>query len=106
MFQLNFLSKENDLNKILKRNRRSKEDLSILFISLWDEYCSSLVEKLKSRYDKIKNGEKLYVVDSFKMPHSFVIFNSTKIPHLVQMRGDGIISEDYLPMIMKNLNIK
>ena len=105
MYNLDFLSKENDLNKILKRNKRSKEDMSILFISLWDEYSTKLVERLKEKYEKSKRGEKLYVVDSFKMPHSFVIFNSTKIPHLVQIRKDAVVSEDYLPMIMKSLKV-
>ena len=105
MYSLNFLSKENDLNKLLKRNKRTREPISILFISLWDEYSTKLVDTLKEKYGKVEKGEKLYIVDSFKMPHSFVIFNSTKIPHLVQIRKDVVASEDYLTRVMTSLGI-
>ena len=105
MFTLQFLNKENDLNKLLRNTKKIRNDISILFVSLWDDYCSSLVEKLQEKYHQT-NGENLYIVDSFRMPHSFVIFNTTKVPHLVQMRTDKVISEDYLPMIMKTLRIK
>ena len=105
MFNLRFLDKENDLNKLLKNTKKNKNNISILFISLWDDYCSFLVTKLKEKYKK-KQGEPLYIVDSFQMPHSFVIFNTTKVPHLVQMKSEYILSEDYLPMIMDVLKIK
>ena len=105
MFNLRFLDKENDLNKLLKNTKKNRNHISILFIELWDDYCSSLVTKLKEKYTK-KQGEPLYIVDSFQMPHSFVIFSTTKVPHLVQMRSDNFLSEDYLPMIMDTLKIK
>ena len=50
MYQLNFLTKENDLNKIIKNQRRDKKRLSILFISLWDEHSTKLLDKLKKKY--------------------------------------------------------
>lgn len=105
MFQLRFLDKENDLNKIIKRNRRDNYNISILFISLWDEYSTYLVERLKAKYTEMEKGEPLYIVDSFKMPHSFVIYGTTKVPQLVQLRKDSYKSEDYLPMVMKALKV-
>jgi hypothetical protein len=105
MYQLNFLTKENDLNKIIKNQRRDKKRLSILFISLWDEHSTKLVDKLKKKYSDSKKGEDLYIVDSFNMPHSFVIYNTTKLPHLVQLKKDGINSEDYLSMVEKKLKV-
>jgi hypothetical protein len=102
MYTTIFLDKENDLNKILKDNKRDPQDMSVLFVSQWDEMCGKLQSKLLS-YADVEEGEPLYVVDSFNMPHSFVIFKTTKVPHLVQFRKDEIISEDYYPMILKNL---
>ena len=104
MFNLKFLIKENDLNKLLKNTKKIRNDISILFISLWDDYSTALVEKLKKKH-RGGRGESLYIVDSFQMPHSFVIFNTTKVPHLIQMRSDGVISEDYLPRVMKILKV-
>jgi hypothetical protein len=57
MYKLNFLSKENDLNKAIKNHKREQSDFSILFISLWDDYCTSLVEKLKETYANVENGK-------------------------------------------------
>lgn len=104
MYKLHFLDKENDLNKLLKNTKRSRKDINILFISLWDDYCSTLVEKLRNKYTK-EGGVPLYIVDSFRMPHSFVIFNTTKVPHLIQTKSEKVISEDYLPLIMKTLRV-
>lgn len=103
MYKLNFLSKENDLNKVIKNHKREQSDFNILFISLWDDYCTSLVDKLKETYANVENGKPLYIVDSFYMPHSFVIYNTNKVPHLVSLSSKGIYSEDYLPMIIKTL---
>jgi len=105
MYKLDFLNKENDLNKVIKRFKRDSRPVSVLFISLWDEYCSGVVDKLKEKYQDSKKGETLYIVDSFRMPHSFVIFKTTKIPHLIQLRTDNTVSEDYLPHILKTLKL-
>lgn len=105
MFILNFLTKENDLNKILKNYKKEKKSLSILFVSLWDDYCNSITIKLKGKYEKEIYGESLYVVDSFHMPHSFVIYKTTKLPHLIQLRPKHMISEDYLPNIFSKLQL-
>ena len=103
MYKLHFLEKENDLNKIIRTHKKNQDSFSVLFISLWDNYCGSLVDKLKQTYGDAKDGKPLYVVDSFNMPHSFVIYNTTKVPHLVDLSDKGIYSEDYIPMIHKRL---
>jgi len=101
------LKKENDLNKILKRQKATGEALHILFTSLWDDYSCNLAEKVMSMYVNKEGGRKtpMYVVDSFNMPHSFVIFKTTKLPALVSLYGQRVVVEDYLPRIYKKLKI-
>ena len=43
MYKLEFLKKENDLNKIIRANKKDKNKMNILFVSLWDEWCEELV---------------------------------------------------------------
>jgi hypothetical protein len=105
MYKLHFLKKENDLNKIIKQQKREKTPINILFISLWDEHSKQLVESLRERYENSDRGQPLYIVDSFHMPHSFVIYNTTKLPHLVRLTKKGVYSEDYLSMVEKALKI-
>jgi len=104
-YSLQFLRKENDLNKILSQQKVNKQNMSILFISEWDDWCSGLVEELKNKYGEDEDGEKLYVVNSFDMPHSFVIYGSTKVPHLVRLKKGKVRSEFYLPNIYKQLKV-
>ena len=105
MFQLNFLKKENDLNKIIKQQKKDRDSINILFVSLWDRHSISLVEKLEEKYGNKERGQPLYIVDSFRMPHSFVIYNTTKLPHLVRLTKSGNLSEDYLSMVEKELKV-
>ena len=105
MFKLNFLKKENDLNKIIKQQKRERYPINILFTSLWDKHSQELVGKLKEEYGEIEKGQPLYIVDSFHMPHSFVIYNTTKLPHLVRLSRKGLQSEDYLSMVEKALKV-
>ena len=104
-YSLQFLRKENDLNKILSQQKVSKQNMSILFISEWDDWCSGLVEDLRNKYGEDEDGEKLYVVNSFDMPHSFVIYGSNKVPHLVRLKKGKVRSEFYLPNIYKQLKV-
>jgi len=100
------LVKENDLNKVLKNQKYSGEDIHILFLSLWDIYCSELHEKILKKYDSDKKiGQKVYMVDSFNMPHSFVIFNTTKVPSLVSLVKGKVVIEDYLPRLYKKFKV-
>jgi len=102
---LQLLKKENDLNKILSQQKVNKTNISILFVSEWDRWCSDLVEELKNKYGENEDGEKLYVVNSFDMPHSFVIYGSNKVPHLVKLKKGKVRSEFYLPNIYKQLKV-
>ena len=99
------LKKENDLNKILKTQRNTQEDVHILFLSLWDEHCELLKERLTAKYGKSERGQSVYLVDSFNMPHSFVIFNSLKAPSLVSVVRGKVTKEDYLPRIYKKFSL-
>lgn len=95
------LDTENELNKIIKSQKKTGEKINILFYSLWDEHCEKLVNSLGG-YRKQKP---LYLVDSFSMPHAFVIYKTTKLPHLVSLNKDKVQSEDYLPMVYKSLGL-
>ena len=74
-YKLIELKKENDLNRILRKQKKEKGEISILFTSLWDNYSKAIVGRLKSKYKNSEKGVPLYVVDSYNMPHSYVIFN-------------------------------
>jgi len=102
--KLAYLNKEHSLNKVLKYQKSSNSNIKILFTSLWDSYSVALVEKLKNKCDD--KGITLYIVDSFEMPHSFVIFNTSKVPHLVSIRGTRLSSEFHLSAIYRDLHIQ
>jgi hypothetical protein len=98
-YQLKFLKKENDLNKLIKSQRKQPETFCLLFVSLWDDLSSSLIESLQEKYGSSEEGIPVYILDSFHTPHSFVIYNTTKLPHLVSHRKRSIKKEDYLSKI-------
>lgn len=111
MRNINFIKRENDLNKIVRELKETPEDTDILFISEWDEHCTTLVNKLVGKYGfppelMDENVQNIHVVSSFETPHSFVIFNTTKVPHLISYRGGNVFSEEYTPRIYKKLGLK
>ena len=109
IYRLKALSKENQINRVLKTQKREKSRIAILFYSEWDDISQSVISDLnrkKAVYDS--NPEEvtnLYLVNSFQMPHSFVIFKTQKVPHLVVLDGDKVQSIDYLPLLCKELEI-
>jgi len=106
-YKLIKLTKENDLNRELRKQKRERGEISILFVSNWDKYCTELLEKLEKRYGNAPpNSKPLYIVDNYNMPHSFVIFKSTMLPQLVNIKKNKVISEDYLPMVYKSLDLE
>lgn len=107
-YKLKFLSRENQINRILKTQKRNKSKIAILFYSKWDGVSQSLLSDLEHA-DSL-NGElsgkiNLYLINSFQMPHSFVIFKTQKVPHLVILNGDKVTSIDYLPLVCKELGV-
>ena len=91
---IEFLHKENDLNKILHNQKLTKEPIALLFISywefktfIWDEISRKLFEYLK-KYNKLWFNYPLYIINSYEMPHSFVIFKTTRVPQLVLLNVD------------------
>ena len=105
-----FLQTENELNKVLRKQKKSKQELAILFTSLWDPHCQQLVDKIKFRELTLTDEEKerrppLYIVDSYTMPHAFVIFQTSKLPHLVHMKKMQVTSMDYLPIVYEELGL-
>ena len=105
MYRLEYLTKENALNKIIRANKQASQKMNILFVSLWDERSMELLAKLEKKYGDNAVGQPIYIVDSFHMPHSFVIYNTTKLPHLVHINNKGPHSEDWLSMIEKTLKV-
>ena len=106
-YRLVKLTKENDLNRELRKQKREKGELNILFVSPWDKYCKSLVSKLERRYKGAsQSADPLYLVDSNNMPHSFVIFKSTLLPQLVRIKRHKVHSEDYLPWVYEALDLE
>ena len=107
MYKPVFLRTENQLNKVLKQQKKSRHDMGVLFVSLWDTHSEDLVQLLKERDPDLrsKREKPLYIVDSFTMPHAFVIFKTTKLPHLVQFKRGSVESEDYLSRVYKELGL-
>ena len=95
------LKTENDLNRIIKAQKKSGSKVNILFHSLWDTSSAKLLEDL-SKYSK---NTPLYLVDSFTMPHAFIIFKTNKVPHLITLGKFSLSSVDYLPIVYKSLGL-
>lgn len=104
MYSPIFLRTEHELNKALKKQRRSRTDLGILFTSLWDNQSNVLIKEIREKLPR-RGQTPLYIVDSFKMPHAFVIFNTSKLPHLIQFKRGVLKSEDYLSKVYEELGL-
>jgi len=94
-----FLNKENQINKVIRDQKKLGNTTRILFVSLWDDWCATLVDSLEDYVDHLP----LYVINTFTMPHAFVIHNVTKTPTLVTLLRDKYLKEDYLPDIYNEL---
>jgi len=107
MYSPIFLQTEHELLKILRKQKKSKKEIAILFTSLWDDPSQDLVRKIqhKELVDPVPEASPLYIVDSYKMPNTFVLFNTTKLPHFVYLRKSIVESVDYLPHIYDELGL-
>lgn len=100
-FNITYLKGSSALNAVLKDQKRTKEKISLLYTSLWDEAAIALESKLVSD-ETAKN--KLYVLDTFETPHGTAIFRVNKLPSLITIK-DRVKVEDYLPNIYRLLGI-
>ena len=103
-----YLEKENDLNKVVKIQKRTGKQIKILYTALWDKNCKKLLRKLEKFYSSnelSEDTEPLYITNSFTMPHSFVIFKTTCVPHLITLGRNFVKSQDYLPMVYEELRV-
>ena len=101
------LETENGLGKLMRSHRKSRDRVFILFISQWDEHCSSLVKNLFSGYTK---KPKIYLVDSWNSAKAFVSYRSyfgdiTRTPTLVTLTPGPPRVDDYLPNIYRALDV-
>jgi hypothetical protein len=90
-----------DLNRILKDQKKLKDKVNILYVSLWDSCSTDLVSKLESYEDSTKT---LYVVDTFNTPHGTGIFGINKLPAFISLK-DRVKVEDYLPNVHRLLGV-
>ncbi len=95
------ITKETEINKLLKKQRETGSSITILFHSLWDPYSQALVQKLRESYNK-----DIYLVNSFDTPHAFVIHKLQKAPALVTLKGKRSKVEERLPAIYYALGLK
>ncbi len=77
------VSKDKELNEILKRRRT--EDFKILYYSLWDSR-SDIILGLADEWAEREGDEKLYLVNSWDLPQSFSAFSITSVPTVVHIR--------------------
>ena len=99
-----FISKENEVNRLLREQRKNKDLIHILFTSIWDQdndICIDLRDKVIER----EGDGTLYVLDSYSVPHSFVIFKVTKTPTLVTLNKEKVTIEDYVSKIYTELGV-
>jgi len=100
------ITKENQINKILKKYRKGgRSTIYVLFTSLWDKWSMSLINKLEREYggNEDLDADPIYILNSLDTPHSFKIFKTNKVPHMIRIDKLGLYSEDYLPKIYENL---
>jgi hypothetical protein len=93
------LDKESILNNIFRRKK--EENFNVLYYSKWDEYSDDLLNHLKTWVTQDGN-ETLYIVNSWDLPHSFVAYNVTQVPCLIQAIKGRIRKTEYLPYIYKS----
>lgn len=101
-----FLTKENEINKLIRSQKKTGEKTYILFVSDWDEFCTNLVTSIRKKVAKI-SGQKvpLYIINSFDTPHSFVIYSVKKAPTLVVLDRSEVYKEEYTPNIWYKLSL-
>ena len=101
-----FLTKENEINKLIRTQKKTGEKTYILFVSDWDDFCTTLINSIKKKYNNILGPKiPLYIINSFDTPHSFVIYNVKKAPTLVILDKLDVYKEEYTPNIWYKLSL-
>lgn len=95
------LTKETDINKLLKYQKETGAKIKLLFHSLWDPWSETLVNTIKEKYTK-----DIYLINSFDTPHAYVIYKLTTAPTLVTLKAKSVKIEDKLPAIYYELGLK
>jgi hypothetical protein len=101
---INYCTRENQINKIIKDQKFRKRREYFLFISLWDDVCCALVKELEENPPPFT----VNVINSFDTPHSFVIWGVTKSPALViaEPHGKKVSVTDFVSDIYKKLRLE
>jgi len=108
---LNPIVKENELNRVLEEQKKSKGRIALLYHSEWCPVSNNLRKELLKRYpdycedDVGDDAVTIYLISSWDTPHAFVIFNVKQAPTLVQINGDSVTREDYVPNIYHKLGV-
>lgn len=97
------LEKESILNNIFRRKK--EENFNVLYYSKWDTHSKDLLKHLDTWVTQ-KGDETLYIVNSWDLPHSFVAYNVTQVPCLIQAIKGRIRKTEYLPYIYKSFKIQ
>jgi hypothetical protein len=95
------IEREGILNNIFRKKR--EENFNVLYYSKWDDYSVKLLEHL-DEWVKQAGDETLHIVNSWDLPHSFVAYNVTQVPCLIQSIKGRIRKTEYLPYIYKSFN--
>jgi len=101
---INYCTRENQINKIIKDQKFSKRREYFLFISLWDSVCSNLIKKLEENPPPFT----VNVINSFDTPHSFIIWGIKKAPALVILEayGKNVGVTDFVSDIYRKLRLE
>jgi len=100
------ITKENELNKLIKDQKISGYKEFIVFVSLWDSVSINLLKALEERPSR----RSINIINSFDTPHSFVIWGLDKVPALVILEGSGptkkITITEHVTDIYKRLGLE
>ena len=99
-----YCTRENQINKLIKDQKFSKKKSYFLFVSLWDDVCSSLLKELEDNPPHFE----VNIINSFDTPHSFVIWGVSSTPALVTLDAGGkkVVVSEHITDIYKRLKLE
>lgn len=101
------LTKENEINKLIRSQKKTGQKTYVLFTSQWDDHCTNILKAIerKCKSKTLPSSIPLFVINSFDAPHSFVIYDVKKAPTLVILDGNDVFKEEYTPNIWHKLGV-